>query len=211
MVRVQSFSIIGGNDIAIKPDEKAIDRFWDEANAALPDLRADHQVRWIGLDEETTLEIIAYIRSGEKSATYTVPWINANYGWPDGSPGLPIILLGFDGLPAIMVETTDVIKINFGDIGSDLSGLDGPPVRTSQFGRIYTQCTGMKFSGALGVNVRRTCRFSSKNSNPSFRFSRGLCLYPTSGDVFLWRPNDHRFCKDGLMTKHVPDYGPERE
>lgn len=123
------FSIIGGNDIAIKPDEKAIDLFWDEANAALPDLRADHQVRWIGLDEETTLEIIAYIRSGEKSATYTVPWINANYGWPDGSPGLPIILLGFDGLPAIMVETTDVIKINFGDIGSDLSGLDGPPVR----------------------------------------------------------------------------------
>ena len=37
------------------------------------------------------------------------------------------------------------------------------------------------------MNVRRTCRFSSKNSNPSFRFSRA-CAYIRLARCLSWTP-----------------------
>jgi uncharacterized protein YhfF len=123
------FAIIGGGSEVIQPNIQAIDLFWVEAKARLPHLEDAYHVRWIGLDEETTYEILDYIQSGEKSATYTLPWVNEAYGWPNGSKGMPIILLGFDGSPAMIVETTEVIEINFGNIDGTISGLDGPPVR----------------------------------------------------------------------------------
>ena len=59
----RSYAIVGPK-LKTAPDIEAIDMFWAKAVAQNPSLERDHQVRWIGLDEETTAQIIRFIQSG---------------------------------------------------------------------------------------------------------------------------------------------------
>ena len=124
----RSYAIVGPK-LKIAPDIEAIDMFWAKAVAQNPSLERDHQVRWIGLDEETTAQIIRFIQSGEKTATFTVPWVNSFQKWPDGYPGLPIILMSCKGEPLLVVQITEVLETTFGAVDYSVTGLDGPPVR----------------------------------------------------------------------------------
>ena len=59
------------------PDLTELDAFWADArhaltNMVLPDA---YQVRWIGLDDETTRQVIELIQIGDKTGTFTLPWI----------------------------------------------------------------------------------------------------------------------------------------
>ena len=56
----RSYAIVGP-ELKVAPDIDAIDEFWATAIRQNPLLERDHQVRWIGLDEETTAQIIRFI------------------------------------------------------------------------------------------------------------------------------------------------------
>ena len=58
-----------------QPDATAIDTFWAEAQKSLPGLGEDYQVRSLGIDAETTTQILEYIKTRDKVATFSLPWV----------------------------------------------------------------------------------------------------------------------------------------
>lgn len=124
----RSFAIVGDTAIS-QIDNQALDAFWGRAINACPELDRDHTVRWIGIDQSSSELIIDYIKTGEKLATFTLPWVNHVENYPDGYVGLPIILLSYFGAPELVVQVTRVEPVRFGDIDSRVTSLDGPPVR----------------------------------------------------------------------------------
>ena len=52
------------------PDPTAIDTFWAEARKRFPGLGEDYQVRSLGIDAETTTQILEYIKTRDKVATF---------------------------------------------------------------------------------------------------------------------------------------------
>lgn len=112
-----------------QPDAAALDAFWDAARAALPDLPAAHQVRSLGIDEETTERIFDFIRAGSKRGTFSLPWVLEANGFPRAAPGTPVILTDYSGTPRALIRLTDVRETTFGAIGRAETTLDGPPVR----------------------------------------------------------------------------------
>ena len=114
-----------------RPDQEALDRFWNEAKAALPgvDLPEIYDVRWIGLDRPTTDQVIELIESGDKRGTFTLPWICEQTGEPLPSAGNAIVLIDYDGNPRLLVRLTGIQKVSFGDIDESHTAIDGSPVR----------------------------------------------------------------------------------
>jgi len=105
--------------------------FWAEATRALtdPSLPTAYEVRWIGLDDDTTREVIELIRSGNKTGTFTLPWIVARTDQPTPAIGAAIILVDFQGHPRLLVRLTRIEEVAFGDITAAHTSIDGTPVR----------------------------------------------------------------------------------
>jgi uncharacterized protein YhfF len=113
------------------PDEAALESFWQAAGNDLPGtgLPDDYRVRWIGLDEETTAQVLDLIRANDKTGTFTLPWIVARTDQPVPQVGDAIILIDFDGTPALLIRLTDVCEVPFGRITAEHTVVDGTPVR----------------------------------------------------------------------------------
>lgn len=111
------------------PDPEVIDTFWDSARDRFPELPGDYQVRSLGIDAETTSQILGYIKTREKVATFSLPWVIEANGFPYSQAGVPIVLCDYDGEPHLIVRLTDVRETTFGEIGYAESSLDGPPVQ----------------------------------------------------------------------------------
>ena len=113
------------------PDESTLDAFWQAARDANPDrtLPDDYQVRWIGGDESSTSAILAHIRSGDKTGTVSVPWVIERNGQHKPAVGDAIILINFDGSPAVLVQIIAIDDVPYGQITEEHTGLDGPRVR----------------------------------------------------------------------------------
>jgi len=120
---------ISSNGAENNPDQQPIDDFWNEAVDYMPTLRGDHQVRSIGIDEETTGLIISFIKAKEKVGTFSLPWVMMAENLPMSYEGLPIILLSYDGKPELVVQLTEVFETRFVDIDTEVTSIDGPPVR----------------------------------------------------------------------------------
>lgn len=120
---------ITGSGAEKNPNQQPIDDFWNQAVNHTPTLSGDHQVRSIGIDEETTGLIISFIKAGEKVGTFSLPWIMTAENLPMSYKGLPIILLSYDGKPELVVQLTKVFETSFGNIDSEVTSIDGPPVR----------------------------------------------------------------------------------
>jgi uncharacterized protein YhfF len=114
-----------------RPDEAALDAFWHAARTDLPGLHLpdNYQVRWIGLDRETTAQVLELIRVGDKTGTFTLPWIAARTDQPVPRVGDAIILIDFDGTPALLIRLTDILDVLFGEITARHIAVDGTPVR----------------------------------------------------------------------------------
>jgi uncharacterized protein YhfF len=112
-----------------QPDPTAIDTFWERAQNKFTGLGDDYQVRSLGIDAETTKQILEYIKTRDKMATFSLPWVIEANGFPYSEPGTPIVLCDYVGTPRIIVQLTDVRETTFGDIGYAESSLDGPPVQ----------------------------------------------------------------------------------
>jgi uncharacterized protein YhfF len=113
-----------------RPDEAALDRFWAQARAATRRPLADHyQVRWIGLDGPTTRQILDLIRTGDKTGTFTLPWIIERTGEPAPAVGDHIVLIDFDGTPTLLVRLEEIREVRFGEVTAADTAIDGSPVR----------------------------------------------------------------------------------
>ena len=115
-----------------QPDPTAIDTFWERAQNKLAGLGDDYQVRSLGIDAGTTTQILEYIKTRDKVATFSLPWVIEANGFPYSEPGTPIVLCDYVGTPHIIVQLTDVRETTFGDIGYAESSLDGPPVQNPE-------------------------------------------------------------------------------
>jgi uncharacterized protein YhfF len=113
------------------PDLAVLDDFWQAARLANPGrpLPDDYQVRWIGGDEQSTSAILGHIRSGNKTGTVSVPWVIERSGQHKPAVGDAIILINFDGTPAIMVQIIAIDDVPYGMIDEEHTSLDGPRVR----------------------------------------------------------------------------------
>jgi uncharacterized protein YhfF len=113
------------------PREAELAKFWRAARAALPDagLGDAYQVRWIGLDDQTTEQIFELIRAGDKTGTFTLPWLVEQNADPMPRVGDAIILVSFDGTPKILLRLTEIAKVAFGDVTEAHTAVDGSPVR----------------------------------------------------------------------------------
>ena len=113
------------------PTTAQLEGFWEQAKAARPDadIGDTYQVRWIGLDEPTTQQILELIAAGDKTGTFTLPWIIERTDQPDPVVGDCIILITFDGTPAQLVRLTEIERVPFGAMTAAHTAVDGSPVR----------------------------------------------------------------------------------
>jgi len=114
-----------------RPDPATLDAFWQSAKSALPatTLPDDYQVRWIGLDDVTTRQVLDLIRAGDKTGTFTLPWIVEHTDQPEPAVGDTIILVDFAGHPCLLVRLTEIETVLFGAITVAHTAIDGTPVR----------------------------------------------------------------------------------
>ena len=102
------------------------------ARAGLTDdaaARASVQVRWIGLDAPTTRSIFELIRKGDKTGTFTLPWIVERTGLAPPTVGQRMVLIDHDGTPVLLLRTTEVREVVFGRVTAADIAIDGSPVR----------------------------------------------------------------------------------
>lgn len=113
-----------------RPDPAALGDFLDRAGIAA-DARSQPtlQLRWIGLDAPTTRSIFDLIRRGDKTGTFTLPWIVERTGLAPPAVGQLLALIDFDGRPVLMVRTTEVREVVFGRVTAADIAIDGSPVR----------------------------------------------------------------------------------
>ena len=121
-------AILGGGALK-NPDTKPIDDYWNRVIESKPELAVDHQMRSIGIDEETTGLIIDFIKEGEKVGTFSLPWLMDSENIPDSHTAQPIMLLSYDGKPEIVVQITKIEKTTFVEVDYEVTKIDGPPVR----------------------------------------------------------------------------------
>ena len=126
---MKRINAILGSGAESNPEMGPIDDYWDQVIQSHPELAVDHQMRSIGIDEETTGLIIDFIKEGEKVGTFSLPWLMESENIPSSHTGQPIILLSYDGKPEIVVQITKIEETTFGEIDYEVTKIDGPPVR----------------------------------------------------------------------------------
>lgn len=117
---------------ALPPTPAALDAFVAAVRTARPDLAlqpADLEVRWIGLDAETTLQIFELIRTGDKRGTFTLPWIVERTGSPVPAVGRLLVLIDMSGKPVLLTRVVRVDSAIFGAVRAEHTVIDGSPVR----------------------------------------------------------------------------------
>jgi len=117
------------SDGPAQPNPANIDTFCGRACQQYTGLGDNYQVRSLGIDAETTTQILDYIKTRDKVATFSLPWVIEANGFPYPEPGIPIVLTDYIGQPHLIVRLTDVRETTFGQIGDAESSLDGPPVQ----------------------------------------------------------------------------------
>lgn len=113
------------------PTNAALDAFYAKARTANRELVPgdDYQVRWIGLDADTTRQIFELIRARDKTGTFSLPWVFERTGQPEPQVGDRLILIDMDGRPTLLVRLTRVHTAVFGRVTETDTAVDGSPVR----------------------------------------------------------------------------------
>ena len=114
------------------PTTESMARFMSAARAALPDQHLPDEkleVRWIGLDADSTLQIFELIRAGDKRGTFTLPWIVERTASPVPAVGHLLMLVDIDGNPVLLTRVTRVDSALFGAVRAEHTRIDGSPVR----------------------------------------------------------------------------------
>ena len=105
------------SDGPAQPDPADIDAVWERACEQHMDLGDDYQVRSLGIDAGTTIQILDYIKTCDKVVTFSLPWVIEATGFSYSQPGKPILLCDYVGTPHLVLQLTDVRETTFGAIG----------------------------------------------------------------------------------------------
>lgn len=117
---------------AIAPSTESLQLFCAAAMRACPGLVLDAEnteVRWIGLDSESTHQIFELIRTGDKRGTFTLPWIVERTGSPVPRVGQHLVLISMEGTPTLLTRVCRVDQAVFGQVRAEHTAIDGSPVR----------------------------------------------------------------------------------
>jgi len=112
-----------------RPTQQSLDAFWAVVKAANPGMGDDYEVRWFGIDAQTTQGIFGYIKDGVKTATYSVPWLMERTGQPRSQMGAHVVLIDYDGTPTLVLEIKDSEIVAFDDIDERITHTDGLSIR----------------------------------------------------------------------------------
>lgn len=100
-----------------------------KAHGVVADGETPWEVRRLGTDEAMVERILAVIARGEKTMTFSLPWVAEAEGAPPPSPGGCIVLLGADGAPRMLVRIAEVKARRFGDVSEADLAREGIPMR----------------------------------------------------------------------------------
>jgi uncharacterized protein YhfF len=89
-----------------------------------------YEVRQIGSDAEMVRLIHGVIVSGEKTMTYSLPWIAERTGLSSPVEGLYLIVVDAGGLPCLLLQLTCVRSLVFGQVSERDLAREGIPMRT---------------------------------------------------------------------------------
>ena len=124
---------------ATPPTESDLKNFLAECKAALPGTdfseaggeqgAASPRNRCIGWNLETSETICGLVIAGDKTGTFSLPWLHATH--PDTKPGIGdfVVLSNFEGEPRALLQTVALTLLTFGEIDASHTALDGPAVR----------------------------------------------------------------------------------
>jgi uncharacterized protein YhfF len=116
---------------ATPPTAEALRAFLADARQACPWIGPDPvcEVRWIGLDEESTRKVFQLIRARDKTGTFTLPWVVERTGQPVPQVGALLLLIDMQGRPTLLLRTCQVREGVFGRVTAEDTAVDGSPVR----------------------------------------------------------------------------------
>lgn len=106
--------------------------FWNMCQRKMTSLAEGDvvRVRHFGQDERVADMLANLIAAGEKTGTFTSPWLFE--GDPNETPVLGgyTVVTDFHGKPRLLLRTTAVSTMRFDEISENETGLDGPSIRT---------------------------------------------------------------------------------
>ncbi len=90
----------------------------------------DYEVRQIGTDAAMVELILSKIRIGEKTMTFSLPWIAERTGITKPVPGRYLLIVDADGQPCMLLEMQRVENVLFGQVDDSHLSREGVPMRT---------------------------------------------------------------------------------
>ena len=112
-------------------DVSQLDRFWQRCANEIGESKQNQtiRVRYFGRTERTADLLLDLIRNGEKTVTFTSPWIYD--GDPNATPviGGYTVVTDFAGRPSLVLKTTEVYTKPFQAISEQDSQYEGPGAR----------------------------------------------------------------------------------
>ena len=109
-----------------KIDPIVLEQFFTRAGVPA---NSPHEVRQMGAGAEMIRLILGVIAGGEKTMTFSLPWMYAQLGMPSPKPGLLIVLANEHDAPELLVRVTDVKSLAFGEVSAADLAREGVPMR----------------------------------------------------------------------------------
>ena len=101
----------------------------------------------IGSEAAMVDQILRLVANGDKTGTFSLPWLAQHNAEPDPVPGDVIVLTDFGGAPRIATQLTSVDAVTFDEIGAAHTEIDGPAIReVTLWKQIHSQYWGAQLA-----------------------------------------------------------------
>lgn len=112
-------------------DDAVVTAFWRKCESSLSAPPADgfYRVRTFGRDAERSARMVGLIAAGEKTVTFTSPWIYDGQRNLTPVAGGYTLVTDFAGAPKLVLRTTATRTVAFQDVTEADSQYEGPGVR----------------------------------------------------------------------------------
>jgi uncharacterized protein YhfF len=109
-------------------DETGLGSFL-QAHGVTPGAAVDIETRRLGADPAMVERILAVISDGEKTMTFSLPWLAEEAGRQPPAPGRFIVLLDAEDSPRLLLRLTEVRERRFGEVAAEDLAREGVPMR----------------------------------------------------------------------------------
>jgi uncharacterized protein YhfF len=113
----------------------AIAEFWLKAQRAVPALGGAYKVKRLGTNAAICERLLALILSGQKTGTFTLPWLHGHHpDWAPATDGL-VIYTDFNDAPRALVRQKKPAFAAYADIDDGHTACEGPGARDAKIWR----------------------------------------------------------------------------